>query len=85
MKNAREVTRATLRRLPSQIWAADDGPNVEPDAPKSPPDVGFLTSGLGPAATSISALQAMHVRRRWALLFIRRGGGARWSTALEVA
>jgi hypothetical protein len=35
-------------------------PNVEPDGPKSPPDVGFSTSGLGPAATSMSALQAVH-------------------------
>ena len=41
----------------------DGGPNVEPDGPKSPPDVGFSTSGLGPAATSTSTLQDMHARR----------------------
>jgi hypothetical protein len=42
----------------------DGGPNVlSPTANKSPPDVGFSTSGLGPAATPMSALQNMHVRR----------------------
>ena len=82
---ARCLSSCTVRHFPIAFWAPDGGPNVEPDGPKSPPDVGFSTSGLSPAATSMSALQAMHVRRRWAQLFIRRDCGARWSRALEAA
>jgi hypothetical protein len=75
----------TLRHFPIEFWAPDGGPNVEPDGPKTPPDVGFSTSGLGPAATSMSALQAMHARRRRAQPLIHHGGGARWSVTLEAA
>jgi hypothetical protein len=75
----------TVRHFPIAFWAPDGGPNVEPDGPKSPPDVGFSTSGLGPAATSMNTLQDMHARRGRAPLSIRYGCGARWSTVLEAA
>jgi hypothetical protein len=46
------LIRSTVRHFPIALWAPDGGPNVEPDCPKSPPDVGCSTSGLGPARSS---------------------------------
>ena len=38
----------TRTKLFRRSIGPDGGPNVEPDGPRSPPDVGFSTSGVSP-------------------------------------
>jgi hypothetical protein len=63
----------------------DGGASSRRVRPNVAPDVPFPTPGLGPASTSIDAMQEMHARRRWGQLCLRVCAVPDRGTALEAA